>query len=89
MAESIFSPKVCSWRERKRSNSEAASTCAGTASSIAAITVQRPSPESCTTPVYFERSGFSASALAVRSSSQDETTLPRRQTSAMSARSRS
>ncbi len=35
------------------------------------------------------RSGLSASALAVRSSSQEVTTLPRRQTSAMSARSRS
>ena len=35
----------------------------------------------------FPRSGSSASAIAVRSSSQEETTLPRRQTSAMSARS--
>ena len=35
------------------------------------------------------RSGSCASAMAVRSSSQEETTLPRRQTSAISARSRS
>ena len=52
IAESTFSAKVCSCRERNRANSEAVSTSAGTASSIAACTVQRPSPESWTKPVY-------------------------------------
>src|SRR5206468_2072482 len=36
MADSTFSAKVCSWRERKRTNSDAARTSAGTASSMAA-----------------------------------------------------
>ena len=66
-------------------NSAAVSTSAGTASSIAASTVQRPSPESCTKPENFGELRILASAIAERSSSQDETTLPRRQTSAMSA----
>src|SRR5689334_8391736 len=89
MAERIFSANVCSWRERKRVYKAEERTSAGTASSMAAWMVQRPSPESCTNPVYSERVGFSASAMAVRSSSQELTTLPRRQTSAMSARLRS
>ena len=46
MAESIFSAKVCSCRERKRVYSAAERTSTGTASSIAAWMVQRPSPES-------------------------------------------
>ena len=50
IAERIFSAKVCSLRERKRANKAAVSTSAGTASSIAALTVQRPSPESSTKP---------------------------------------
>src|SRR5262249_44760409 len=76
-------------RELKRSKSEAASTCAGTPSSIAASSVHRPSPESETRPVKRSSCGSLASASAVRSSNQEETTLPRRHTSAMSARSRS
>ena len=48
IADRIFSAKVCSLRERKRANSAAVSTSAGTASSMAALTVQRPSPESST-----------------------------------------
>ena len=48
------------------------STSAGTACSIAAWIVQRPSPESSTWPVNSLRSGSSASAIAVRSSSQDD-----------------
>ena len=51
--------------------------------------VQRPSPESSTTPSKPSSLASAASALAVRSSSQEVITLPRRQTSAMSARSRS
>src|SRR5262249_1500464 len=35
IADSTFSAKVCCWRERKRTNSEATSTSAGTASSMA------------------------------------------------------
>src|ERR1700724_6382 len=88
IAERIFSAKVCSLRERKRANNAAVSTSAGTASSMAAFTVQRPSPESSTNPEKFDSVAFSASAAAVRSSSQEETTLPWRQTSAISARSK-
>ena len=57
--------------------------------SIAAIEVQRPSPESETRPEKSARSGDSCIAAAVRSSSQEPITLPRRQTSATSGRSRS
>ena len=60
---------------------------AGTPSSTAAITVQRPSPESETRPAKSARSGEAASAAAVRSTSQEPTTEPRRQTSATSATS--
>ncbi len=60
------------------------STGAGTPSSIAAIEVQRPSPESDTRPANSSRVGESCSAVAVRSSSHDAMTLPRRQTSATS-----
>src|SRR5579872_1585303 len=87
IAERIFSAKVCSLRERKRANSAAVRTSAGTASSIAAFTVQRPSPESSTKPEYVSSAGFFANADAVRSSSQEGITLPRRHTSAMSAMS--
>ena len=62
---------------------------AGTPSSIAAIAVQRPSPESETRPAKSSRSGELASADAARSSSQEATTLPRRQTSVTSARLKS
>src|SRR3546814_9405094 len=71
MAESSFSPKVCSSRERKRANRAAASTCTGTASSIAASMVQRPSPLSAPEPVYFSRSALPARAWALRSSRQE------------------
>ena len=64
-------------------------TCAGTPSSTAAITVQRPSPESLTRPPNFSSFGSSASASAVRSRSQLDTTLPRRQSSATFATSMS
>ncbi len=69
-------------------NSEAESTSHGTASSIAAMMVQRPSPESCTVPVKRERFGSSVSAMAVKSSSHEPTTLPRRHNSATSPRSK-
>ena len=51
--------------------------------------VQRPSPESDTRPSKSARSGDSLSACAVRSSSHDATTLPRRHTSATAGMSRS
>jgi hypothetical protein len=76
--------EVCSCRERNRVNSAVVSTLAGTASSIAASTVQRPSPESWTKPEKSFNCGSFASAAAPRSSSHDEMTLPRRQTSAIS-----
>ena len=55
----------------------------------AAWIVQRPSPESCTNPLYSASVGFSVKAIAVRSSNHELTTLPRRQTSAISGRLRS
>src|SRR2546422_8121922 len=51
---------------------------------MAALIVHRPSPESETRPANAERAGSVSSALAVRSSSHEAITLPRRQTSAMS-----
>src|SRR6202000_1061973 len=78
IAERIFSAKVCSLRERKRANSAAVSTSAGTASSIAAFTVQRRSPESSTKPEYSSSVAFSASADEAKSSSQHGSTLRRR-----------
>ena len=89
MAEAILSATAPLPREEKRPYSAALSTGAGTASSIAAWIVQRPSPESETRPANFARSGLSASACAVRSSSQELITLPRRQSSAIPARSKS
>ncbi len=71
-------------REAKREYSAVVSTGAGTPSSIAAIDVQRPSPESETRPANSSSVGDSCSACAVRSRSQEPTTLPRRQTSATS-----
>ena len=81
---------VWSWRERKRAKSAAVSTSAGTASSIAALN----GPAALAGILDDSRNSRRAfgprpAQMAVRSSSQDETTLPRRQTSAMSARSRS
>ena len=46
-------------------------TGAGTPSSTAASTVQRPSPESDTRPVKSSSSGERASASAIRSTSHD------------------
>src|SRR6185437_14047178 len=89
IADNIFSANVCSSRERKRTNKAADRTSTGTASSMAASIVQRPSPESCTKPEYSDKVGFSTSAIAVKSRSQELITLPRRQTSEMSARFRS
>ena len=76
IADKTFSPNVWSSRERKRANRAAASTLAGTASSTAASSVQRPSPLSATWPEKFDRSGFPTRADAVRSSSHELTTLP-------------
>ena len=89
MAESSLSAKSASPRELKRSYSAAVRTGAGTASSIAALIVHRPSPESDTRPWKPSSFGSLISAAAVRSSSQEAITLPRRHTSAMSGRLRS
>ncbi len=62
-------------------------TGAGTPVSMAAVTVQRPSPESETRPAKSLRSGDRAKASAVRSTSHEPTTEPRRHTSATSATS--
>src|SRR5581483_2842105 len=88
-AETRRSWKSASPLEAKRSKSAAASTGAGTASSTAASSVQRPSPESDTRPVNRPSSGSLANAAAVRSRSHEATTLPRRQTSVIAARSKS
>ena len=53
------------------------------------LKVQRPSPESDTRPANFVRFWSARSAEAVRSSSHEPITLPRRQTSATLARSMS
>ena len=85
IAESTLSANSACPREVKRANKAALKTLAGTPSSIAASTVQRPSPESETRPAKFLSSGSPTIAPAVRSSSHDATTLPRRHTSVMSA----
>src|SRR4029079_2202491 len=89
MAESTLFWNSSSPRDANRSKSDAVSTNAGTPSSLAAATVQRPSPESETLPPNFSRFGLPTKACAVRSSSQEATTLPRRHTSVMSARLKS
>src|SRR5262249_8956341 len=88
-AESSLSAKSASPRELNRSNSDAVMTCAGTLSSIAAMTVQRPSRRAERRPSTSATWGERWSASAVRSSSHDEITLPRRQTSATSGMFRS
>ena len=70
--------------DSNRSYSDAAITEAGTPSSTAASTVHRPSPESETRPLKSARSGDLAKAAAVRSTSHELTTEPRRHTSATS-----
>src|SRR5581483_2761437 len=89
MAESTWLANWSRSRDAKREYRAVDSTGAGTPSSMAAIAVQRPSPESDTRPENSARSGDPASAVAVRSSSHDATTLPRRQTSAISLMSSS
>src|SRR5271157_1004680 len=74
-------------RDSKRPNSAALRTGAGTPSSFAACKVQRPSPESDTRPENLPRLGSLRKADAVRSSSQEPITLPRRQSSATLAMS--
>ena len=64
-------------------------TGAGMPCSTASRAVQRPSPESATKASIVVRSASRARASALRSSSQERTTLPCRQSSAMAATSRS
>src|SRR5262249_59871874 len=85
MAESRRSWNSASPRELKRSKSEAASTCAGTPSSIAASTGHRPSTESETRPVKRSRCGSLASPAAGGPSSQESTTPPGRHSCSHSA----
>ena len=58
-------------------------------SSIAAVIVHRPSPESATLPAKLDRSGFSVNSMAQRSRSHEAITLPRRHSSVISARLKS
>ena len=81
------SAKSASPRDSKREYSAALITGAGTPSSIAACSVQRPSPESETRPWKLPSSGSCRNASAVRSSSHEPTTLPRRHISATCATS--
>ena len=62
IADSSLSAYSASPRDSKRANSAALSTGAGTPSSIAACSVQRPSPESDTRPAKFAEVGSSRSA---------------------------
>src|SRR5437870_2200091 len=84
---SIRSPKVFSMRLRNRANSDSAITGVGTDSSIAASTVQRPSPVSSTQPLMAASSGSWERPRAIRSSSHERTTLPVRHVSAMASMS--
>src|SRR5580692_4138433 len=86
-AERILSANSPLRRDSNRSYSESVMIGAGTPVSTAAATVQRPSPESDTRPSKSLRSGERARASAVRSTSHDPTTEPRRHTSATSATS--
>src|SRR5262249_35853170 len=83
-ADRTFQVNSPASRESNRSYSDAAITDAGTPSSTAASTVHRPSPESDTRPLNSSRSGDLAKAAAVRSTSQELITEPRRHTSATS-----
>src|SRR5215471_17168688 len=83
-ADRIFPVNAPLSRDSNRWYSEAEITGDGTPSSTEASTVQRPSPESDTWPLKPSRSGDLANAAAARSTSQDETTEPRRHTSATS-----
>src|SRR6266550_938816 len=80
---SIRSPNVFSKRLRNRANSDSAISGVGTDSSMAASTVQRPSPVSSTQPLMVDSSGSCARPRATRSSSHERTTLPVRQASAI------
>src|SRR6478735_1782748 len=89
MADSTWFWKRSWPRDAKRSNNAAVSTWAGMPASLAACTVHRPSPESETLPPNSSSPGSAASAWAVRSSSHEVMTLPRRHSSVTSARSKS
>ena len=78
MAERSRSAYSSQPREQNRSNRAVLSTPADTPSSMAAWIVHRPSPESETRPENSFRSGLCSSAAAVRSSSHEAMTLPRR-----------
>src|SRR5260370_11115203 len=86
IADNNLSAKSASPRELNRSKSAELSTCTGTASSIAAVMVQRPSPESDTRPPNSARCGLLRSALAGIFRRHEAITLPRRQTSATDGR---
>ena len=88
MADSTWSAKSASPRELNRSKRAVVSTGAGTALVDGGDAVQRPSPESDTRPAKSSSCGLTSRAWAVRSSSQDEMTLPRRHTSVISLRSK-
>src|SRR5262249_29399442 len=76
MAESSLSPKSASPREVRRSYSAADRMGTGTASSTAALIVQRPSPESDTRPWKLLSCGPLMSAEADRSRRQDASASP-------------
>src|SRR5215813_722413 len=66
-------------RERSRSSSESVMTGAGTSRATASKAVQRPSPESSTYGLMPASAGLSFRPSAIRSSSDERTTLPVRQ----------
>lgn len=84
IADNARSAKSSRPREPNREYSAEVRTGAGTPSSIAAVDVQRPSPESDTRPENSSSVGERHNAWAVKSSSHEPITLPRRQTSVTS-----
>jgi hypothetical protein len=84
IADSIFSAKLRLACDRNHLYSAIVTAGHGTPASTAASTVKHSSPESATRPSTVASVGSCASTWALRSSSREEITLPRRHTSAMS-----
>ncbi len=87
MAANILAAKLSSCLLTNRACKAAVMTGAEMSRSMDSKTVQRPSPLSATQPLIPSKYGFSSRALAIKSSSQERTTLPDRQISAIWPRS--
>ena len=73
-------------RDRNRVNNAVASVGTGTSFSMASAIIQRPSPESCTSPFNCSSRGSSFNGPDANSKSQERTTLPCIQRSAIFVR---